>query len=115
MIPMPDFSECFSALWPISWFGAISDSCGGRPLAQAGATLEAAASSVPKEATAETSESASQGIKAEEPTAQSMTGSIEDALDQLDEPVAAGSTSAEGASDVEQSGKGEAVSEHNNP
>jgi hypothetical protein len=83
--------------------------------AQVGATPEAAANSVPKEATAETSESASQGIKAEEPTAQSMTGSIEDALDQLDEPVAAGSTSAEGASDVEQSGKGEAVSEHNNP
>ena len=82
--------------------------------ARTGATPETAASSVPKEATVETSESASQGIKAEEAKAQSIPGSVEDALDQLDEPAAANSTSAEGASDVENEGKGE-VSEHSNP
>ena len=71
------------------------------PAAQAGATPEAAASSVPKEATAEKSESASQGTEAEEASAQNMPGSVEDALDQLDEPAAAGSPSAAGASDLE--------------
>ena len=83
---------------------------GAAPAAQAGATPDAAASPVPKEATAETSENASEGTKAEEATAQTMPGSVEDALDQLDEPAAAGSTPAAGASDVE---KGEAASEHN--
>jgi hypothetical protein len=71
------------------------------PAAQAAATPDAAASSVPQEATAETSGSASEGTQAEEATAQSMPGSVEDALDQLDEPAAAGSTSAAGASDLE--------------
>jgi hypothetical protein len=84
------------------------------PAAQAAATPEAAASSVPKEATAETSESASQGTEAEEATAQSMPGSVEDALDQLNEPAsAAGSTSAAGASGDENEHKGEAASQHN--
>ena len=71
------------------------------PAAQAGATPDAAASPVPKEATAETSENASEGTKAEEATAQTMPGSVEEALDQLDEPAAAGSPSAAGASDLE--------------
>jgi hypothetical protein len=83
------------------------------PAAQAGATPEAAASSIPKSATAETSESVSQGTEAEEATAQSMPGSVEDALDQLNEPAAAGSASAAGASGDEKESKGEAASQHN--
>ena len=82
------------------------------PAAQAGATPEAAASSVPKEATAETSDSASQGTKAEEASAQNTPGSVEDALDQLDEPAAAGSASAAGASGGEKERKGEAASQN---
>ena len=83
------------------------------PAAEANATPQAAASSVPKEATAQTPESASQAIKAEEASAQNMPGSFEDALDQLDEPVAAGSASAAGASDDEKESKGEAASQQN--
>jgi len=83
------------------------------PAAQAAATPEAAASSVPKEAAAETSESASQGTEAEEASAQSMPGSVEDALDQLNEPAGAASASAAGASSGERESKGEAASQHN--
>ena len=83
------------------------------PAAEAGATPEAAASSVPKSATAETSEGASQGTEAEETSAQTMPGSVEDALDPLDEPAAAGSASAAGASDGEKESKGEAATRHN--
>jgi len=83
------------------------------PAAQAAATPEAAASSVPKSAIAETSESVSQVTEAEEATAQSMPGSVEDALDQLDEPAAAESAAAAGASGGEKESKGEAPSQHN--
>jgi hypothetical protein len=83
------------------------------PVAQAGATPEAAASSVPKEATAETSDSARQGTSAEEASAQNTPGSVEDALDQLDEPAAAASAPAAGASGGEKESKGEAASQHN--
>jgi hypothetical protein len=83
------------------------------PAAQAAATPEAATSSVPKNATAETSESASQGTEAEEATAQSMPGSVEDALDQLNEPAGAESASAAGAAGDEKESKGEAASQHN--
>ena len=83
------------------------------PAAEAAATPEAAASSVPKEATAETSESISQGTEAEEASAQSMPGSVEDALDQLNEPAGAGSASAAGASGDENESKGEAASQQN--
>jgi hypothetical protein len=82
------------------------------PAAQAGATPEAAANSVPKEATAETSDSASQGTTAEEAPAQNMPGSVEDTLDQLDEPAAAGSASSAGAFGGEKESKGEAASEN---
>jgi cytoskeletal protein RodZ len=78
------------------------------PAAQAGATPQAAASSVPKPATAETSESASQGTTAEGASAQNMPGSVEDALDQLDDPAAAGSASAAAASGDEKESKAEA-------
>jgi hypothetical protein len=80
------------------------------PAAQAAATPEAAASSIPTETTAE---GACQGTVAEEASAQSMPGSFEDALDQLDEPAAAGSTSAAAASAGEKEGKGEGESQHN--
>lgn len=83
------------------------------PAAVAGATPEAAASSIPKEAAAETSESASQETTAEEASAQNMPGSVEDALDQLDEPAGAGGASAAGASSDENESKGEAASQHN--
>jgi len=83
------------------------------PAAEAAATPEAAASSVPKEATAETSESISQGTEAEEASAQSMPGSVEDALDQLNEPAGAGSASAAGASGDENESEGEAASQQN--
>ena len=83
------------------------------PAAEAGATPEAAASSVPKAATAETSDSASQGTKAEEASAQNTPGSVEDALDQLDEPAAAGSASAAEASGGEKESKGKAASQDN--
>ena len=88
------------------------DTPAAAPAAQAGATPEAAASSVPKSAAAETSESVSQGAEAEEATAQSMPGSFEDALDQLNEPAAAGSASAAGASGDEKESKGEAATLH---
>jgi len=83
------------------------------PAAQAGATPEAAASSIPKEATAATSDSASQGTTAEDASAQNMPGSVEDALDKLDEPAAAGSASAARASGDEKESKEEAASQHN--
>ena len=83
------------------------------PAAEAGATPEAAASSVPKEATAKTSEGVSQGTEAAETSAQSMPGSVEDALDQLDEPASAGSASASGASGDENESTGEAAPQHN--
>ncbi len=76
------------------------------------ATPEAAANSVPKPATAATSESASQGTKAEEASAQSMPGSLEDALDQLNEPATAGSPSAAEASGDEKESREEAASQH---
>ena len=82
------------------------------PAAQAGATPEAAASSIPKEATAETSEGVSQGTEAEEASAHSMPGSLEDGLDQLNEPAGAGSASAAGASGDEKESKEEAASQH---
>ena len=82
------------------------------PAAEANATPEAAASSVPKPATAETSESASQGTEAEEASAQSMPGSVEDALDQLDDPAAAGSPSAAEGSGDEKESKGKRESQH---
>jgi hypothetical protein len=82
------------------------------PVAQAGTTPEAAASSAPKEATAETSDGASQGTTAEEASAQNTPGSVEDAVDQLDEPAAAGSASAAGASGGEKESKGEAASQN---
>lgn len=82
------------------------------PAAEANATPQAAANSVPKEATAETSESASQRTKAEEASAQSMPGSVEDALDQLDEPAAAGSAAAVATAGDEKESKGEAASQH---
>src|SRR5258708_20561233 len=56
---------------------------------EAASAPEAATSSVPKDATAEAPDSASEGTKAEEASAQSMPGSIEAALHQLDEPAAA--------------------------
>jgi hypothetical protein len=83
------------------------------PAAQAAATPEAAASSVPNEATAKKSESASQGTEAEEASAPSMPGSVEDALDQLNEPAGAGSASAAGASSDEKESQEEAASQHN--
>ena len=83
------------------------------PAAEARATPDAAASSVPKSATAETSEGASQGTEAAEATAQSMPGSVKDALDQLDEPASAGSATASEASGDEKEGQGEAASQHN--
>ena len=83
------------------------------PAAEAAATPEAATSSVPKNAIAEAPDSASQATKPEEASAPSMPGSIEDALDQLDEPAAAGSTSAAAASAGEKEGKGEGESQHN--
>jgi len=89
------------------------------PAAQAAATPEAATapeaatSSVPKDAIAEAPENASQGTKAEEASAQSMPGSIEAALDQLDEPAAAASASASGATGDEKENTGEAAPQHN--
>ena len=89
------------------------------PAAQAAATPEAATapeaatSSVPKDAIAEAPDSASQGTKAEEASAQSMPGSIEAALDQLDEPAAAASASASGATGDEKENTGEAAPQHN--
>ena len=82
------------------------------PAAEARATPEAAASSVPKSATAETSESVSQGTEAEEASTQNMPGSVEDALDQLNEPAGAGSASASGAPGDEKESKEEAASQH---
>ena len=89
------------------------------PAAQAAATPEAATapeaatSSVPKDAIAEAPENASQGTKAEEASAQSMPGSIEAALDQLDEPAAAASASASRATGDEKENTGEAAPQHN--
>ena len=83
------------------------------PAAQALATPEAATSPIPDEATAKTSEGVSQGTEAEEASAQSMPGSVEDALDQLNEPAGAGSASAAGASGDENESEGEAASQQN--
>ena len=88
------------------------------PAAEAAATAqastpEAAASTAPKNAIAETSDSGSQGTTAEEASAQSIPGSVEAALDQLDEPAAASSASAAGASGGEKEGTGEAAVQHN--
>ena len=80
---------------------------------EAASAPEAAASTVPKNAIAEAVDSASQGTKAEEASAQSMPGSIEAALDQLDEPAAAASASASGASGDENESTGEAAPQHN--
>jgi len=74
---------------------------------------ETATGSVPKNAIAEAPDSASQGTEAEEASAQSMPGSIEAALDQLDEPAAAASASAPGASGDENESTGEAAPQHN--
>lgn len=74
------------------------DSPAAVPTAEAAATPEAAANSVPKSTTAETSESTSQSTEAEEASAQSMPGSVEGALDQLNQPATAGSATASGAS-----------------
>ena len=46
-------------------------------------------------------------------SAQSMTGPVEDALDQLNEPAGAPSVSATGAFGDENESKGEAASQHN--
>jgi hypothetical protein len=97
--------------WPKA--SAAEEIPAAAPAAEAGANPEAAARSVPKEATAETSESASQATKAEKPSAQSMPGSVEDALDQLDGPAAASSPSAAGAFGGEKESEGGAVSQHN--
>jgi hypothetical protein len=51
-------------------------------------TAEAATSSVPKEAVAETSDSASQGTKAEEASVQNKQGSAETTTDHHDAPAA---------------------------
>ena len=82
------------------------------PAAEARATPEAAASSVPKSATAETSEGVGEGTEAAEASAQRMPGSVEDALDQLDEPASAGSATASEASGDEKESQGEAASQH---
>ena len=89
------------------------------PAAQAAATPEAASapeaatSPVPKDAIAEAPDSASQDTKGEEASAQGMPGSIEAALDQLDEPAAAASASASGATGDEKENTGEAAPQHN--
>lgn len=57
--------------------------------AEAASTPAAASSSAPKQATAEMSDSAGQGNEAEKASAQSMPGSVETTLDQLNEPTAA--------------------------
>ena len=94
------------------------ESPAAEPAAQAAATPEAASvpeaatSSVPKNAIAEAPDSASQGTKAEEASAPGMPGSIEAALDQLDEPAAAGA-SASGATGDEKENTGEAAPQHN--
>jgi len=80
---------------------------------EAASAPEAATSSVPKDAIAEAPENASQGTKAEEASAQSMPGSIEAALDQLDEPAAAASASASRATGDEKENTGEAAPQHN--
>ena len=46
-------------------------------------------------------------------SAQSMTGPVEDALDQLNEPAGAGSASAAGAAGDENESEGEAASQQN--
>ena len=80
---------------------------------EAASAPEAATSSVPKNAIAEAPDSASQGTKAEEASAQSMPDSIEAALDPLDEPAAAASASASGAPGDQNESTDEAAPQHN--
>ena len=100
--------------WPKA--SIAEDTPAEEPAAKAAATPEAATSSAPKEPTAETYDSSSQGTKAEDAAAQSMPsmpGSIEAALDQLNEPITADSASASGVSGGKNDGTAEAASEHN--
>jgi hypothetical protein len=95
------------------------DTPAAAPAAEAAATPEAASapeaatSSVPKDAIAEAPDSANQGTKAVEASAQSMPGSIEAGLEQLDEPASAASASASGAAGDEKESTGEAAPQHN--
>jgi FtsZ-interacting cell division protein ZipA len=88
------------------------------PAAEAAATPEAASaqdaatSAVPKDAIAEAPDSASQDTKAEEASTQGMPGSVEDALDPLDDPAAAGTASASEAPGDEQESTGKAALQH---